>query len=251
MCPPEDCYSSPAVLGEVSWSLHKGNILVIDDDEDILLLVSSALKSRGFDVFTASTGADGVRLCMMEQPDLIVLDIELPDRDGIDVCQEIRRTNVVPIIFLTVRNEETDVVLGLGVGADNYITKPFRVSELIAGVEAALRRETVYAERKRRRKLLQVRDLSLDLSAFEVRKAGNPVQLTTTEFRLLQIMAEHPDQVFTRDQLLDHVWDQKADGIYTRTVDVHIGRLRKKIENDPSQPEYIVTVSGLGYKMPG
>ena len=235
---------------EVNWPLRKGNILVVDDDEDILLLVSSALKSRGFNIITASTGADGIRLCATEQPDLVILDIELPDRDGIEVCQEIRRNNVMPIIFLTVRNEETDIVLGLGVGADYYITKPFRVSELIAGVEAALRRETVYAERKRHRNVLQIRDLYLDLTAFEVRKAGKPVQLTTTEFRLLKTLAEHPDQVFTRDQLLDHVWDLKADGIYTRTVDVHVGRLRKKVEDDPSRPEYIVTVAGLGYKMP-
>lgn len=230
--------------------MRKGSILVVDDDEDILRLVSSALKARGFNVLTASTGTDGVRLCASEHPDLVILDIELPDRDGIDVCQEIRRTNVVPIIFLTVRSDETDVVLGLGVGADYYMTKPFRVSELVAGVEAALRRETVYAERKRRRKLLEVKDLVLDLSAFEVRKADKQINLTSTEFRLLQALAEHPDQVLTRDQLLDHVWDLKADGIYTRTVDVHIGRLRRKIESNPARPEYIVTVPGLGYKMP-
>ena len=230
--------------------MRKGKILVVDDDEDILRLVSGSLRARGFEILTASTGADGVRLCTDEQPDLVILDIELPDRDGIEVCQEIRRTNLVPIIFLTVRSEETDVVLGLGVGGDNYITKPFRIAELVARVESSLRRETVYAERKKNRRLLTVRDLSLDLSAYEVRKAGTPVQLTATEFRLLQTLAEHTDQVLTRDQLLDHVWDLRADSIYTRTVDVHIGRLRKKIEDDPSRPQYIVTVAGLGYKMP-
>ncbi len=231
--------------------MRKGKVLVVDDDEDILRLVSGALKSRGFDVITGSTGAQGIELCVEERPDIVILDIELPDKDGIEVCQEIRRINVVPIIFLTVRSEETDFVLGLGVGADSYVTKPFRVSELIARVETLLRRETVYAERKRSRKLLEVRELTLDLSAYETRKSGVPIQLTATEFRLLQTLAEHPDQVLTRDQLLDSVWDLRADGIYTRTVDVHIGRLRKKIEKDPTHPEYIVTVPGMGYKMPG
>lgn len=236
---------------EVILRLRKGKILIVDDDEDILRLVGGALKARGYDVITACTGTSGVALAVAEQPDLIILDIELPDMSGTDACQEIRHTNLAPILFLTVRSDETDVVLGLGVGADYYITKPFRIAELIAGVEAALRRETVYAERKRHRNILSIRNLTIDLSAFEVRKKGEPVQLTTTEFKLLQALAEHPGRVLTRDQLLDYVWDLRADGIYTRTVDVHIGRLRKKIEDDPSQPQYIVTVAGLGYKMPG
>lgn len=230
--------------------MHKGKILVVDDDEDILRLVSGALRTRGYETLTAATGAEGICLSVTERPDLIILDIELPDKDGIEVCQDIRRTNVVPIIFLTVRGEETDVVLGLGVGADSYMTKPFRVTELVARAEATLRRETVYAERKRHRKIIAIKDLSLDLSAYELRKSGELIQLTATEFHLLQALAEHPDQVLTRDQLLDHVWDLRADGIYTRTVDVHIGRLRKKIEDEPAVPRYIVTVAGLGYKMP-
>ncbi|MBI2842707.1 MAG: response regulator transcription factor [Armatimonadetes bacterium] len=230
--------------------MRKGKILVIDDDEDILRLVSQSLKTRGFDVVTAAAGMDGIALCGTEHPDLVILDVELPDRDGTDVCQEIRRTSLVPIIFLTVRTEETDVVLGLGVGADSYITKPFRISELVARVEAFLRRETVYAERKKHRTVVNVKDLSLDLSAYELHKGEDTISLTATEFRLLRALAEHKDQVLTRDQLLDHVWDLRADGIYTRTVDVHIGRLRRKIEDDPSRPRYIVTVAGLGYKMP-
>jgi DNA-binding response OmpR family regulator len=231
--------------------LRKGKVLVVDDDEDILRLVSGALRSRGFDVVTGCTGAEGMELSVSERPDVVVLDIELPDRDGIDVCQDIRRINLVPIIFLTVRSEETDVVLGLGVGADNYITKPFRVPELVARVEAALRRETVYAERKKTKRIVEIKELSIDMSAFEARRSGAIIPLTPTEFRLLKALAENPDQVLTRDQLLDHVWDLKADGIYTRTVDVHIGRLRKKIESDPAKPTYILTVPGLGYKMPG
>lgn len=232
------------------WHLRKSKILIVDDDEDILRLVGGALKMRGYDIVTACTGAAGVRLASEEQPDLIILDIELPDINGTDVCQEIRRTSLAPIVFLTVRSDEMDVVLGLGVGADNYITKPFKVSELIARIEAALRREKVYAERKRLRNVIEIKDLSLDLSAVEVRKRGKLVPLTSTEFKLLQVLAEYPGRVFTRDQLLDHVWDLRADGVYTRTVDVHIGRLRKKIEDNPEKPQYIVTVVGLGYKMP-
>jgi DNA-binding response OmpR family regulator len=231
--------------------LRNGRILVIDDDEDIVRLVSGALKAHGFDVLTAANGADGVTACNTQHPNLVVLDIELPDKDGIEVCQEIRRTKLVPIIFLTVRSEETDVVLGLGVGADNYMTKPFRIAELVARVEAALRRETVYAERKKSSKVIHIKDLSLDLSAYEVHKSGAAIELTATEFKLIQALAEHAGQVLTRDQLLDYVWDLRADGIYTRTVDVHIGRLRKKIEDDPCNPRYILTVAGLGYKMPG
>ncbi len=226
-------------------------ILVVDDDDDILRLVSAALKSRGYDVLTAGTGADGVAHCAAQHPDLVILDIELPDTTGIEVCQEIRRSNMVPIVFLTVRGEETDVVLGLGVGADSYITKPFRIPELVARVEATLRREIVYAERKKLRRVLTVRDLSLDLNAYEVSKAGASVRLTATEFRLLHALAEHVGQVLTRDQLLDYVWELRADGIYTRTVDVHVGRLRRKLEDNPARPQYIVTVAGLGYKMLG
>lgn len=229
----------------------KGKILIIDDDEDIVRLVGGALRTRGFDVLSASTGDDGVRICIAERPNLVLLDIELPDRDGIEVCQEIRKTHLAPIIFLTVRNDVTDVVLGLGVGGDSYVTKPFRIAELIAGVEAALRRETVYAQRKQHQTVLSVRDLSLDLSSYELRKSGELIRLTVTEFKLLHALAEHLNHVLSRDQLLDYVWELRADGIYTRTVDVHIGRLRKKVEDDPSNPNYIMTIPGLGYKMQG
>lgn len=230
--------------------MRKGKILVVDDDNDILNLVRASLASRGFEVVTASNGSEGVKAALTERPDVIILDIEMPDKDGIEVCQDIRKKLFCPIIFLTVRSEETDVVLGFGVGADNYVTKPFKVSELIARVEATMRRETLYAERKKDQHYLSVRDLTLDTSAFEARKAETPLNLTLTEFKLLQALAEHAGQVLTRDQLLDHVWELKADGVYTRTVDVHIGRLRKKIEDDPANPQYIVTVAGLGYKMP-
>lgn len=229
--------------------MRGGKILVIDDDQDILNLLKKAFETRGYDVVTTTTGADGVRLSSESSPDIILLDIELPDIDGIEVCQQIRQHSITPILFLTVRTEETDIVLGLGVGADNYITKPFSLPELIAKVEAALRREKVYIQRKRR-PVITLKDLILDLGAFEVKKREKSIRLTATEFKLLRTLAENADQVLSRDQLLDTVWGWRPEGVFTRTVDVHVGRLRKKIEDDPTRPRYIVTVPGLGYKMP-
>ena len=230
--------------------MRGGKILIVDDDQDILDLLKKALDARGYEVVTAMTGEDGLRLAGTSAPDAVLLDIELPDVDGIEVCQQIRQFSIVPILFLTVRAEETDVVLGLGVGGDSYITKPFKLSEVIAKVEAAIRREKVYAQRKRR-PVITVKDLTLDFGAFEVRKGDEPIRLTATEFKLLRVLAENADQVLTRDQLLDSVWGLHAEGVFTRTVDVHIGRLRKKIEDDRQHPRYIMTIPGLGYKMAG
>ncbi|MDO8588201.1 MAG: response regulator transcription factor [Armatimonadota bacterium] len=229
----------------------RARVLVVDDDEDIVKLIKSYLSSRGYQALAASNGEDGVRLAHIEKPDLIILDIEMPGLSGIEVCQEIRRTMLTPIIFLTVRAEETDVVLGLGVGADNYITKPFKLSELTAKIEAALRRETTYAERRKQQDIFLIGDLTIDLSAHEVRKGDKTLDLTPTEFKLLQALATNAGHVLSREQLLDHVWELRADGVYTRTVDVHVGRLRKKIEDDMDKPRHIITIAGLGYKMPG
>jgi len=225
-------------------------ILVVDDDEDIINLIKAYLTSRGYKVVAATNGEAGIRLAHVERPDLIILDIEMPDRDGLEVCQEIRQTMLTPILFLTVRGDESDVVLGLGMGADNYITKPFKLSELTAKVDAALRRETLYAERRKHQDVVNVGELRLDLSAHEAHRSDKLLDLTPTEFKLLQALAEHAGHVLSREQLLDHVWEMRADGVYTRTVDVHVGRLRKKVEDDPENPRYIITVSGLGYKMP-
>ena len=230
--------------------MRGAKILVVDDDEDITKLIQAYLTSRGYNVITAASGEAGIRLAHIEKPDLIILDIEMPDRDGLEVCQELRQTMLTPIVFLTVRGEESDVVLGLGVGADNYITKPFKPSELAAKVEASLRRETLYAERRKHQNLLSVGKLTVDLSAHEAHKSDKLLDLTPTEFKLLQALVENAGQVLTREQLLDHVWEMRADGVYTRTVDVHVGRLRRKVEDDPAKPRYIVTVAGLGYKMP-
>ena len=229
--------------------MPKGKVLVIDDEEDIRELVGGSLANRGYNVVLACSGEEGLAKALGEKPDVIVLDVEMPDMDGIQTCQEIRKHILVPIIFLSVRSDETDVVLGLGVGGDNYLTKPLSICELLAYVEAAMRRETVYSQRRNQTRLIAVKDLVVDLDAHELRQDGRTIPVSATEFKLIQILAENVDRVLTRNQLLDHVWQTKADNIFSRTVDVHIGRVRRKIGDDPNHPRYIVTVPGLGYKI--
>lgn len=245
---PDNCSDKCGERGGLQVS--KGRVLVVDDDEDIRQLVSRSLADRGYDVALASSGEEGIAAAFTDPPDLVILDVEMPGMDGIQTCQEMRKRLLVPIIFLSVRSDDTDVVLGLGVGGDNYLTKPFRVPELIAHVDAAIRRESLYSERRRESQHVKVRDLTLDASAHELRRNGDAIPLTNTEFKLIFTLACNAGRVVTRDQLLDSVWENKSDGIYSRTVDVHIGRIRRKIEPDPKSPCYIQTISGLGYKMP-
>ncbi len=230
--------------------MSKGRVLVVDDDEDIRQLIGRSLANRGYEVALAASGEDGIASALADRPDVIILDVEMPGMDGIQTCQELRRTLYVPIIFLSVRSDETDIVLGLGVGADNYLTKPFKIPELLAHVDAAIRRQTQYIRPHEEPGTVQVQDLTLDLSAHELRRDGQVISLTPTEFKLVQSLVINAGRVLTRDQLLDCVWEHRSDGVYTRTVDVHMGRLRKKIEPDLARPRYILTVPGLGYKMP-
>lgn len=229
--------------------MAKGKVLIVDDDEDIRELVLHSLQSRGYQVMEASTGEQGVKTALAENPDLIILDIEMPGMDGIQACQEIRKRLLAPIIFLSVRTEESDIVLGLGVGADTYLTKPFSLPQLLAQVDAAIRRETDYSRRRSEAGQVRVKDLSIDADAHEVRLNGRSLALTPTEFKLLSTLARNAGRVLTRDELLSSVWDLKGEHIYSRTVDVHVGRIRKKIGDDPARQSYIVTVPGLGYKM--
>jgi len=229
--------------------LAKGKVLIVDDDEDIRELVTRSLESRGYQAFAASSGEEGVKTALAESPDLVILDIEMPGIDGIQACQEIRKSLLVPIVFLSVRAEESDIVLGLGVGADTYLTKPFKLPELLAQVDAAIRRETLYSQRRSQAKLVTIKDLHLDVDAHEVRLDGRSVALSPTEFKLLSVLARNAGRVLTRDELLSSVWDLRGEEIYSRTVDVHVGRIRRKIGDSPSRQSYIVTVPGLGYKM--
>ena len=217
-------------------------ILVVDDEPQIVDLLRSYLRRDGFTVEQAVDGEAALAAYGRLRPDLVILDLMLPKVDGREVCRRIRDASLTPIIMLTARDEETDKLLGLELGADDYITKPFSPREVVARVRAVLRRGTREAT-----DLVRAGDLTIDLRAHEVSLQGRLVDLTPTEFRLLEILAGHPNQVFTRMQLIDRVQGHAFDG-YERTVDAHVKNLRGKVEPDPRNPRYIMTVYGVGYK---
>ena len=217
-------------------------VLVVDDEEQIVDLLRSYLQRDGFDVDDAADGEAALAAIARLRPDLVILDLMLPKLDGREVCRRIRETANTPIIMLTARDEETDKLLGLELGADDYITKPFSPREVVARVRAVLRRGARDVA-----ELVRAGDLVIDLRAHEVSLNGRRVELTPTEFRLLETLAGHPNQVFTRMQLIDRVQGHAFEG-YERTVDAHIKNLRSKVEPDPKSPRYILTVYGVGYK---
>jgi two-component system alkaline phosphatase synthesis response regulator PhoP len=222
-------------------------ILVIDDEPNILNLVSAYLKAEGFTVHIAADGQNGLKIARQVNPDLIVLDIMLPGLDGLELLQEIRRDSNVYVIMLTARSEETDKVVGLSLGADDYLTKPFSPRELVARIKAALRRYGRAKNDGAAGTILTFARLRIDADARRVWKDDQPVDLTTIEFDLLLALAEHAGRVLSREQLLQRVWGYDFYG-EDRVVDVHLGHIRKKIEDNPARPELIVTVRGVGYR---
>ncbi|MBI4861431.1 MAG: response regulator transcription factor [Candidatus Riflebacteria bacterium] len=219
-------------------------ILVVEDDRSISELVRSTLASEGYSVEIARDGAAGLATFKSLQPDLVVLDWMLPQMSGLEVLKEIRRAHQTPVLFLTVRDDETDKVVGLEMGADDYLTKPFGVRELAARVKALLRRRAGEGTPRER---IEVGSLAIDLSRRLVTRDGRAVEMTRTEFELLASLASNPGIVFTRERLLETVWGYRFEG-YQRTVDSHMTRLRKKIEDDPRRPSLIQTVWGVGYR---
>jgi two-component system alkaline phosphatase synthesis response regulator PhoP len=219
-------------------------ILVVDDELKILKLAGDYLERGGFRVVTAADGTTALATARRERPDLIVLDLSLPGMDGLDVCRAWRRESDVPIIMLTARVEETDRLIGLELGADDYITKPFSPRELVARVRAVLRRVQVGV---RQPGLMRAGDLEIDLNGHRVTRSGQPVALSRTEFNLLSVLAQHPGQTFTRAQLLDRLHGVAYEG-YDRSVDAHVKNLRRKLEVNPLEPRYVLTVYGIGYK---
>jgi two-component system alkaline phosphatase synthesis response regulator PhoP len=220
-------------------------ILVVEDEVKIARLVRDYLENAGYRVLVAHRGDEGLALARTERPDLIVLDLMLPGLDGLEVCRSLRRDSPVPIIMLTARSEEADKLVGLELGADDYVTKPFSPRELVARVRAVLRRARgaeVEAE------VLRHDDLQLDVARHEVTAGGHPVELTPTEFALLAAMLRQPGRVFSRLQLLDLAQGEAYEG-YERTIDAHVKNLRQKLEPDPRNPTYIQTVYGVGYKL--
>ncbi len=224
-----------------------GRILVVDDEPHIVELVRYNLAQEGFDVSVAYDGHDAIEKAKKDAPDLVILDLMLPYVDGLEVCRHIRKESSVPILMLTAKHGEQERVVGLELGADDYVTKPFSPRELVARVRAILRRTARETQRPAANPVA-VGGLVLDPTTHEVRLRGRLIDLTTKEFDLLQLLLSHPNRVFTRDFLLEHIWGYDYFGS-TRTVDMHISRLREKIEDDPNAPTYITTVRGVGYKL--
>jgi len=226
------------------------HILVVDDESDIVELVSYNLKKEGFSVDSASDGETALKKIRKGKYGLLILDLMLPGIQGIELCRMLRnepKSSGIPIIMLTAKGEEVDRILGLEMGADDYLTKPFSPRELVARVKAVLRRSL---EKPVTEKILKIGELEIDSERYHVSIKGKPVKLSATEFKLLLFLSERKDRVFSRDQLLNAVWRDEAF-VEPRTVDVHIRRLRSHIEEDPAKPRYIKTLRGIGYFFDG
>ncbi|WP_323794004.1 MtrAB system response regulator MtrA [Nocardioides sp.] len=222
-----------------------GRVLVVDDDAALAEMLSIVLRQEGFDSFTVARGDLALEAVREYKPDVVLLDLMLPGRDGIDVCKEIRAESGIPIVMLTAKGDTVDIVVGLESGADDYVVKPFKPKELVARIRARVRRKDTAASNQV--ETIDVGDLVIDVAGHSVSRLGEPIGLTPLEFDLLLCLARKPWQVFTREMLLESVWGYRhaAD---TRLVNVHVQRLRSKVEHDPEHPEIVLTVRGVGYK---
>ena len=222
-------------------------ILVVEDEKAIVDILTFNLKKEGYQVFCAYDGEQGVEMAKQENPDLILLDLMLPKMDGYEVCKYLRKSMNTPIIMLTAREEEVDKILGLELGADDYITKPFSMRELMARVKANIRRQALdAAEPAGESDVIAFGDLEIDLNSMQVKKHGALLDLTPREFDLIKFLAMQPGKVFSRETLMEKVWNYQFFGDL-RTVDVTVRRLREKIEDNPSEPVYLLTRRGSGY----
>jgi two-component system response regulator MtrA len=220
----------------------RARVLVVDDDAALSEMLSIVLRQEGFDSHVVERGDEALDAFHAYHPDVVLLDLMLPGKDGIDVCKEIRAESGVPIVMLTAKGDTVDVVVGLESGADDYVVKPFKPKELVARIRARVRRNDRAAQES-----LNIGDLAIDVAGHSVTRGGESINLTPLEFDLLVCLARKPWQVFTREVLLEQVWGYRhaAD---TRLVNVHVQRLRSKVEHDPENPEIVVTVRGVGYK---
>lgn len=243
-CRPEvihNQFSQIGPNGDTIFSM-KGRVLIVDDDTALAEMLGIVLRNEGYDSATVTQGDDVLPAFREFKPDLVLLDLMLPGKDGIDVCKEIRAESGIPIVMLTAKSDTVDIVVGLESGADDYVVKPFKPKELVARVRARLRRSD-----DPKPETLQIGDLTIDVAGHSVRRDGTTIGLTPLEFDLLTCLARKPWQVFSREELLEKVWGYRhaAD---TRLVNVHVQRLRSKVERDPERPEVVVTVRGVGYK---
>jgi two-component system response regulator RegX3 len=225
--------------------MTKRKILVVEDEESIAEPLAAALAREGFEPLVAATAAEGIELFARRSPDLVLLDVMLPDGDGRDVLRRIRETSRTPVVMLTARGEEVDRVLGLELGADDYVTKPFSAAELAARIRAVLRRAGEAPPPAEA--ALEAGDVRLDLDTHTATRAGEPLELTVKEFELLRVLLERAGKVVRRDELVHEVWDPAWFGS-TKTLDVHVSALRRKLGDDPAAPRYIHTVRGVGFR---
>jgi DNA-binding response OmpR family regulator len=233
----------------VNVSSQRPTILLVEDERAITEPLAEALEREGFNAAVAGTAAEAMETAASRDPDLVLLDIGLPDGSGLDVCRELRRDSQVPIIMLTARGAESDRVAGLELGADDYIVKPFSAREVMARVRAVLRRATA-APSGDGGEPLRIGDVTLDTAKHEARLGDEPIELSRKEFELLRVLMESAGSVLTREALIDEIWDMNWFGS-TKTLDVHISGLRKKLDDDPKEPRYIHTVRGVGFRFSG
>lgn len=229
--------------------MTRERILIVEDERAVARGLEYGLKAEGFTVLLAESGNQGIELAREHSPHLILLDIRLPDISGFDVCRELRRLGMrQPILMVTARDEEVDRILGLEIGADDYIIKPYSLRELIARIRAALRRAYGELASSPETSKICFGDIEIDLEALQVLRAGDQVDLTPTEFRLLRLLATAPGQVFSREQMIEQIWGYDSEIGSDRTVDVHMRHLREKLEEDPANPRWLVTARGFGYR---
>jgi two-component system, OmpR family, response regulator RegX3 len=226
--------------------VSKKRALVIEDERSIAEPLADALRREGFDVQLAETAAEGLEALSLQAPDIVLLDVMLPDGDGREVLRQIRQASRIPIVMVSARGEEMDRILGLELGADDYVTKPFSGAELVARMRAVLRRSAAEPERETSA-VLESGDVAMNLDTRSVTRAGEPVDLTVKEFELLRVLIERAGRLVKRDALVSEVWDPNWFGS-TKTLDVHVSSLRKKLGDDPAKPRYIHTVRGVGFR---
>lgn len=227
--------------------MSQKSVLIVDDDVKLVELLAVYFQKDGFIVYTAYDGLDALQAARKKQPDILVLDLMLPGMDGWDICRTLRKDSEMPILMLTARDEESDRLVGLEIGADDYVTKPFSPKEVVARVKAILRRT-----RGTTGKAVQLRmgEIVVDLEQYQVTKGGEPVELTPTEFKIVELLAGNPGRVFSRLQIVEQTQGYSFEG-YERTIDSHIKNLRRKLEDNPREPVYILTVYGVGYRTAG
>lgn len=227
---------------------YNSKILIIDDERELCELLQVYLNKEGFrSVYSAHAGQAGIDRCREVQPDIIILDIMLPDMDGFEVCRKLREFTFAPVLFLSAKEEETDKILGLGIGGDDYITKPFSLKEVTFRIRAQLRRKQ-YMDKDSSMRVISFDNIILNQQANEVTKDGRPVELTAKELQILTLLARHPNHILSKKKLYENIWGEEYMGD-DNTIMVHIRHLREKLERDPGNPALILTVKGLGYKL--